>query len=321
MKLTERDRQILTCIEHRANQPISSYRSRIGYKDHTIRHHMNNLRSRGVIVGQAPFINMYRLGYTDYTFFFSLAPEHGTQRDRFIKKLLSAEHVSWLALVGGDYQYGVSLCVKQSEDALAQLKKLSLELGNMLSDKALSLRISFCAFGKKFLAGKAGVAPPLRYGGRGAPVEIDEIDHRILCGLANTEYSSNRELARNLDVPFTTLERRLRNLERDGVIVGYIYRFNAAKLGNQIYKLLVYARGVDPSLSERLYKFSHSHLNVINFSECLGAWDYELGVEVEKPEDVTEVVRQLYDRFGKEISSVRMLQVFRHLRFSCYPFE
>lgn len=58
---------------------------------------------------------------------------------------------------------------------------------------------------------------------------------------------------------------------------------------------------------------------MLNFSEKLEAWDYEMTVEVEQPEHITSVSRLLLDRFGESLLSVKTVQVFRKLKFAGFP--
>lgn len=321
MKLSERERRILACLEHRANQPVSKLCTLIGCRDHILRRTLKTLGERGVVLGIVPFINMYRLGLTDYTLYFSLASERQKDTARILKELQQRNGISWLAALGGNYQYGMSLCAASAEEALLQIKDLAHDLGAEFFEKSVALRISFAAFGRSYLAGTCRHSLPLTYGGSRGVVSLDQNDRRILAGMANTPYSSLRSLSRALQIPIGTLERRVHKLENEGVITGYIYRYRAARLGASVYKLLVFTRAINPDLAKGLYTFSQQHLNVTNFSECLGAWDYELTVEVEQPEDVLGVTHMLFTQFGRQISGIQQLQVFRHLRFSGYPFS
>ena len=51
----------------------------------------------------------------------------------------------------------------------------------------------------------------------------------------------------------------------------------------------------------------------------MGPWDYVLGVEVENAEAVTAISNAISNKFGSEISTIQLLQLFRHLKYSGYP--
>ena len=74
-------------------------------------------------------------------------------------------------------------------------------------------------------------------------------------------------------------------------------------------------------LSEMLYAFAKHHPNVLRFMETMGAWDYEMEVEVPFAEDITGIVKELHTRFGSELQGIQLLQIFRHLKYSSYPLK
>lgn len=310
---------VLVALEHDADRPICDVAKRIGAREHTVRYVLDRLKSRGIIVGRAPFINLYRLGYTDYTLFFSLASRREKPRDRMVEELLKTTSVSWVGKVGGEFQYGAAVCARSIGEAMEVFHALSDRVGCAFLDKALSLRVTFTAYGRKYLAPKVKISP-LAARTAGHAAAIDDVDHRILSALSRNPELSWRDLSAGIGVPLSTVLRRAKQLEAEGVIQGYIYRLSSAALGMQQYRLLIYTRGMSLALSTALREFAERHPQVIHFIECMGAWDYELGVEVKHAENVTEIAQQIYDRYGTEIGNIRLLQIFRHLKYSSYPF-
>ena len=88
----------------------------------------------------------------------------------------------------------------------------------------------------------------------------------------------------------------------------------------QQFRLLAYARGVSAELREHLYAFASSHRAITYYIECLGSWDFELGVEVERAEQTTAVVEQIYRNFGPELAALKILPLFQHYKITNFPF-
>jgi Lrp/AsnC family transcriptional regulator, leucine-responsive regulatory protein len=318
MDLSARERKTLAAIEHRGNATIPMLRKLTHSRDHTLRYCLRTLTDRGVIVGKAPFINMYPLGFTEWTIFFSLACESEKLQRAFISALVRSPVISWVGALGGEYQFGIALMVRRVEQVSALLNGLAAKYGNIVFKKALSLKTSFTAFGRKYLCPEMSI-PVLSFAGTGKETSIDEIDDRILSAMAGPPYHSNRQLAQSLGIPGTSVERRIDRLEAAKIIAGYIYRLRLAAFDIQAYRLLVFARGMNPELTRRLRDFAAQHPQVLHFIECLGPWDYELGVEVEHAEAVTGISNALSSQFGAAIYNIQLLQVFRHLKYSGYP--
>lgn len=73
--------------------------------------------------------------------------------------------------------------------------------------------------------------------------------------------------------------------------------------------------------SEIRFKFCLGHHNVNFLIEYLGAWDYEVGVEVENAKDILTITEQFYSRFGDVLNTIKVLQVFDYPKVSKYPLK
>lgn len=63
------------------------------------------------------------------------------------------------------------------------------------------------------------------------PVEIDELDRRIIAALNDGARKSYREIAKELDVALSTVSNRVKRLEEAGVVTGYVPVVDPEKAG------------------------------------------------------------------------------------------
>ena len=190
MKLSDQERRVLAAVELNARKSMRELRRETGFRDHTIRYHLDRLQQRKVVEFK-PFINIYPLGYQDYAFYFSLAAEKEVIKEKLIQDLKGSARVSWLGTMGGDYQYGVAVCAKHQQEALQFLYDLSARYPGAVFQKALSLRVSLTLFPRKYLStgGKSGHAP-ISFGGAPTAASLDGKDFDILSTLERTRIDS-----------------------------------------------------------------------------------------------------------------------------------
>ena len=67
---------------------------------------------------------------------------------------------------------------------------------------------------------------------------MDEIDAKIIGALYKNARKSYREIARELDVSLATVANRVRKLESDGVIVGYIPLVDQQEVGFDLQAII-----------------------------------------------------------------------------------
>lgn len=311
MRITDKDRAVLSAIQFRANATVAEIRKSCGLREHTVNYHLSRLKEAG-IARPVALIDVYRLGFCEYEVYFSLAAEEKKAADRLLKHLSESPRVAWLAELGGGFQHAMTICAQTPREASDFLEGLAKRFGNIFFEKSIASIVSFSLFRKKYL-GSSGKPPleALTLGETPERVDIDETDRRIISTLFRSSYPSHRAMAQASGIARSTIEYRLKKLEEKGVILGYVYFINAAKIGMQAYKVLVYIKGLKEGVNASLYSFAMRHPNVVNFTRCLGSWDYEFTVEVQDPREMITFSRLLHDEFGGQLNSAQILPVFK----------
>ncbi|MCB0328270.1 MAG: Lrp/AsnC family transcriptional regulator [Bdellovibrionales bacterium] len=318
MRLSEKEAHILTCLELSADLGIPELRRITGYREHTLRYALNRLVERGIVT-KSPFINLAKLGFTLHNIFFSLSSDNKKLKDALLKEMVKTPEVSWVAEFGGDYQYGIEICAFELAEVQRILYGFSEKFGNIFFQKAVSTQFAAHVLPRRYLSKKKVVGQPLSIQSQGGTVAIDELDEKILSALAQQGNVSHRQLAKEIGVPLSTFELRVKNLKKKGVILGSFYQVNPASYGASSYKLIVYGKGVNGALRDNLLAFADRHPNIISMFECFGSWDYELGVEVFEPREVASITQELYEEFGSELNNIQVLSKFQTLKLVLFP--
>jgi DNA-binding Lrp family transcriptional regulator len=290
-----------------------------GYRDHTIRYFLQKAIDNRVISRRC-FVNLNTLGYSQFQVYFSLASRRKEARLGVIEALSLSDKVSWLGELGGEFQYGVSICVKSIYEVWEFLDELSESFGAIFTEKTVAVRISLSYFGHKYLSSVRRPVKSMSYAVREKSVECDQLDCDILKGLTQMHYNSGRELARQLKLPQATLDYRVKGLKKKGVVVGAYYQVQAAMIGMQSFLVLLCANSISREFREAFLDFCQRHKNITLLIHFIGSWDFELVVVVSESREVTEITQEIYDRFGASINWMKSLPLFADIKVSEYPF-
>jgi len=320
MKPGEKEKRILAQIQIQADRPLSDIASATGYREHTIRNCLKQLREAGII-RKCFCINPYRLGYFFQIFYFSILPDSRKHRPALIDFLVGSPHTSYVVEVGGEYQFKVAICAKDLTDIAAFIQRLSEEFGNILHQKCFSTSLSVNDFPMKFLDPAAELSGSLAIGITEQKTECDDIDHRILQLLSRIGAMTFSELARKLEIPISTLEYRMRRLKQEQVIVGARYIIDLPALGMESFVHLVYVKGMSSEFRDQLFSYCREHRLVYYFMELIGSWEYEIGSAAANSQEVIAFGQELHDRFGPDLVKVLSLPLLRHHKVSNYPLK
>jgi DNA-binding Lrp family transcriptional regulator len=320
MKLSTRERDILCAAQLRPDATMAELRNLTGYREHSIRYVLQKASEQGITERRC-FMNLFRLGFTQYEIYFSLASEKKDTRAKVLAALAQSDMVSWAGELGGDYHYGLNVCARHISELSNFLDGLSQQLNLVYLDKAVAARLSLSFFGNKYLSKKIPTGAVLAYQANAGTVAIDEVDHRILSALAKHLPNSRRELSRLLALPFSTLEYRLRKLSEADIIKGFYYNLKPEALGAQTFLLLVTSKGFNQKLKTKFHEFCKNHPQISILIESIGSWDFEIAAEVENPRHALGLTQELHDAFSANIHSVKVLPCFGYTKVCEYPFD
>lgn len=316
MAFSDLDKKILTYIELQADISVPNIAKKLNLRTHTIYYVINKLEQEGIIK-KVPFINMARLGYSDFYVFFSLASHDSSQRQELIQYLLKSQLVTWLVELGGEYQYISALYVKNTIEFSNFLLDVSSRFGRLFFKKAFSLHIKSARFNRTYLFPESK-RQIITTQATEDIVVVDELDHRILNSITEYSQKSHQEIAKLLGIPFSTLHYRLQTLKKRGVLGKELYFVDTTKLSIQAFELLIYTKGLDAAFSDQLFEFAKQHPHIVHFVQSIGEWDFELGIEVETMYDAARISEELYSKFGNTVTTITTIPLFKQLKFKFY---
>lgn len=313
VKFNEQELQVLGYVEQRALVPIKSVAQELGRSEHATRRIVERLFERGVIRGCKAFVNHYALGVQDFTLFCNLSPLKPTHRQKLMKTLRATDEIKWIGVLIGEYQLAIAFFTPTITETRNTLVRLHSQLGDIFSEKTLSVRSTFSHYGRRYLCpGTQG--PILQFKHGPSNVSVDKTDRAIISILSDEYFTSYRELSRRVSLSPPALLDRIKRLEHLSVIPGYYYDLSIAHLGVRQYRMLVSIRGIAPKVIDRLHHYAQRSKNVVHTLECFGEWDFELCVEIRDPKELYAIVDEVQSLCETSLVSLRILEAADYLK-------
>lgn len=320
MKLSDREKQIVAATCFGRTNSVRQISERTGLRQHSVRYTLERLLERRILQPYA-IVNSWALGYTEYQVFISLLSHGRNAHKRLVAELQNADCVSWLSAVGGEYHLDCLLLVRYAHEITDFFENLSQRLGDVDFQKSVAATTSLSHFPPKYLGKYRFPNEPLSYGTCGNPPSLDELDHRILMHLAREgDYSADR-LARDFEVPASTIRYRIRSMQDRGIILGFGYFLLSKSLGMLTFNLLIEMKRMHALSRQKLFEYCRKHPNIVLFMDQLGAWDYQICATLETPEEVPGFIESFLEQFEAEVRNVKSIPAYRTLKLSPYPFK
>lgn len=315
----QRERDLLACIELAAAASAQEVAKKLKWRAHTVQYLLNKLFDNAVFK-RSVFIDIHRLGYRYCGIYFSIQGSTSAKR-MLLNQLKQHSRVGWLAELGGAYHYGMAIALRNPKEADEFLTEAITKSNCMIYKKALAFRLYLADLPRQYLSQKLAVQSPLSVSDGVPALEIDQSDRKVLATLSEYPDLSYRQMAIKAGLPHTTFDLRLRKLKQLGVWIGTTIELDLRCLKRNGYKVLVFARGKNTKFSEKLRKYAQMHPIVSHYIECLGTWDFELNVEAESTQELINLIEDLQERFGTDISDFSVMNILDVLKVKRYPFN
>ena len=254
--------------------------------------------------------------------FFSLSGE-ANERGQFLDTFIKNPNVTWLAELGGEFQFTATLLTRSMGAIQSILADLPSYPGLSLVRKSLCTHLRRSMHPRLYLnpSNIISISPLTTAACDEAEIYVaDETDEKIIYHLGNTFYSSVRECSRATGIPYSTAERRIKNLRAEGVITGYYSAIRVESFGMSRYLIFVSMREfVNAATQRRVREFVQKHPLINLLIECIGEWDFEFGFEAPSDRIAREVVNDVFNEFGSMIASLKSAPVLGVLKAMTIP--
>jgi len=132
-------------------------------------------------------------------------------------------------------------------------------------------------------------------------IKLDKTDRKILAELDKNCRIPTTVLAKKVMRSRQTVEYRINQLVKSGVIVSFNASFNPHKMGYKIYKVYLKLRNI-PEEKKKLFYYLKSSGSVYWMGECSGSWDLIFGVFSKNDYDFYKLKNDLLSEFQKIIT-------------------
>ncbi len=318
MKLSDDEREVLSCMCFRADMSLREVAQETGLREHVVRRCIDKLLERKVIKHRI-FVNPFAVGLSEYMVFIGTQLMSQTVRQKLLARLLESSHTTYVGTIGGDYHLAVMLVARDLREVTLFLDSLSEISQGMSYVLSLAACTSVSLFAPKYLGAKVYAPASVSYGLVKDSVELDALDHRILHALGQLSSNSLAELARVLGVPSSTVTYRLQSLKERGVLVGIGYSVSPFNDGLYACAFQVCAASMPKAVRQKFLEYCSSHSAISYTIEAVGAWNFQVGARLADSRQATVLADDLQQRFAPHVSHVSVIPVHEALKLFPHP--
>jgi len=318
-KIDLKDRKILYELDLNCRQSNAQIGKKVGLGRDVVGYRIKKMEDEGIINNYWTFIDTFRLGYNVFRIYINFQYVTPKIKEEIIKYFVDYKN-SWVVFSAkSPIDLVVVMWVKDIFE-FCQFWEKTLDLyEDYFSEYHTSIYYGSVVYKKSFLLPEIldsnRIISEMRCGGK--PVEIDEIDYKLLNEIAVNARAPLLELAEKLGCSSQTINYRIKNLVKSGVIKGFRVDLDLSALGLQHYKVDIYLK--DHKLKRPILKYlgDKPYIEFMNFAH--GWADIEPEFVVNSFNELLKILDEINTKFSGVIKKQSFFITEKLYKLRCLP--
>ncbi len=302
------DRKLLVELDVNSRQPIAALAKKVRLSKQAVKQRLEKLEKNKVILGYYAVIDVFKLQRQSARLWIKLQGSYN--EDEIIKFALQMRDVGWVLRLDGVYDLAIILWSRDMFDFDNAVKELNFRFGAFLKTVDVSFIVRAHHISHRYLTNEKTLHE-LIMEQKFSRLELDETDSKILGILAKNSRASLVEISRQLGISDKTVKYRIKNLEKNKIILGYMVILDYAKIGFTWHKVFLRLQNLSAEKYRQLISFIKSKTNVMFVTEAIGVSDLEFEAMLRTPQEFHELMREIRMRFPEIIKEFSWITIFK----------
>ena len=312
-KLYLKDRKILYHLDIDSRQSFRSIGRKVGLSKDVVTSRVKKLQEKGIINKFYTRIDPSRFGFTTMRVYFKFQYTTPDIKNEIITYLKNCKSVFVLISIEGNYDLNAAFCFKEIHDINDFWMQTLNKYGDFFSKRIISIFSGETDYPKSFLINELADRKKLKTTvGTAKKIEIDPLDHRIICLLTLNARMPIKDIASQLKTSMNVISYRIKKLIDLGVIIGFKVLIDIGKLGYNWYKADLFLK--DFSNKQKIINYLEEKQNLVVIDTTIGYADLEFEFCLENTDNLLKIYEEVSTKFPntiKDFSYFRVLKVHK----------
>jgi len=298
VKIDLKDRKILYHLDLNCRKSNTQIGKKVGLKKDVVSYRIKRLQEEGVINYFWTDINTFKLGYNVLRIYINFQYIYSDIKNEIIDFFIKCKDAWVIVSIKGDIDFDVILWIKDMFEFYKFWDEALDKFEDYFARSVVSVYVQCVEYKKSFLLpvpdGKSNrELYKLTCGGES--VEIDEIDYKILNEIARNARMPLVDLAKKLNCSSQSVNYRIKNLIKKGIIAGFRVDIDFPKMGLHSYKLDIYLK--EHKKRKEIIRYLEKKPSFVCLNVAVGWCDIECEFILENLDELSNIMSEINSKF------------------------
>jgi len=315
-----KDKKIMYELDRNSRQTNKQIAKKVGLSEQVVGNRIRRLQDLGIIEYFFVKTNPSVLGFMHIKIYLRLHNITKEKEEELLNDLNNQKNIYWLSSLRGKYDLVASIYVKNIADFSRKYEEIFGKWRDYILERNVIVLERAFTYTKAYLLPKQNSEEIVYSIGEEQEIKLDRTDIGVLEILNKDGRKSLVDIAKQLKISADTVNYRINNLKKNGIITGFGVKINYKKLDNHYHLIFLKLQNMNLQKYKKLESLAKINKNVIIFMRTIGDHDIELEIETTNNNELDELMKTLRDHFVSEIKNYEILEVTREHRMTYYPF-
>ncbi len=318
-KLDKKDYRILFELDRNSRQSINELAKGTALSRDIVAYRMKQLEKAEIIEKYITIIDFTKFGFQIVRLYLKLQNTTPEIEQKMISFFMELNNSLTIYQIDGYYNIAVGLLVRDFFEYKTTEELFLQKFRSYIIEKQVSIFLDYIHYSRNYLVEKKHHDYTAISTGSFKPFQYDEKDLELLNYIKENARMTLLELADKLRMTATGVKYKLKNLEKNKVIVAYKILLNAKALANAYYKVDLQLE--DLSIISGLNHYLLHHPNIIYQEKTIGGSDFEFDIEIDSKENFYRLLEEIKSLFPQKIRTIQYYQALKIYKYSYFPEE
>lgn len=293
------DTKILKELLENSRSPLSQIGKKVRLSRENVYYRIQNLIKQGVIRDFVASIDYAYLNFQQFVVFIEFDKIDKEKENQIIEYLKKEKSVSWIGILSGNWSLTFDIFAKTNIELNDFIGKFFNSFEQNIGDYIILNLQESNYFFNKIIDENVSIANTKSKGN----AKVDVVDLKILKKLNEDAKISYVDLSHDLNLSPNAIKKRIQNLEKNKIILGYSISINHKNFGLEWQGLQIKLRRPSKELEDKLKLYLKINKKVIfyYYYNKSGIYDFDIGVIVKDSSELREFINQIRKDFYDEI--------------------
>ena len=316
-KLDKKDCCLLFELDKDSRQSIHDLARKTKLSRDVVAYRMKRLEEEGLILKYITIIDFSKFSYTILRLYLRLQNTTLEIEEQIAQFFVRQKNTLTVYKIDGEYDLAVGFLVKDFHSYQAAYEEFLNKYRPYVSAKNVSIFLDYIHYRRNYLVEKKRHDYTAISTGSFIPYQYDKKDLQLLNCIKEKARITLLELAQKLRMTATGVKYKLKNLEKQQVIVAYKLLLDFSKLGYQYYKVDLELE--DLSILPSLNQFIIQHPNVVYRDITVGGSDFEFDCELKSQNDFYALMDEIKALFPQKIRHYFYYKALKIYKYAYFP--